>query len=53
MIPLREFEFHIPERILQRGIDYLEKGLVGHYVEIENEQYEFLVLGSEEYVVKL
>ncbi len=52
-IPLNEFEQHIDEAILKRGLSYFENGRVDEPDEISAGVYEFKVEGSEVYTVTL
>ena len=52
-IPLNEFEQHIDEVILQRGLTYFKKGQVDEPEEVTAGVYETTVRGTEDYVVKL
>lgn len=52
-IPLHEFEQHIGEAILGRGLSYFKKGHVHEPVEITPGVYEAIVSGSEDYTVQL
>jgi len=47
-IPLNEFEQHIDEHILQRGLSYFKGGAITYFSEISNGEYESTVSGSEE-----
>jgi len=51
-IHLDSFEEQIEEVILQRGLNYFEKGYVVDFQEISQNQYEALVEGSENYTVQ-
>jgi hypothetical protein len=53
IIPINEFEQIIDETILKRGFDYFNKGYVGELEEISNGEYETIVSGSDDYIVKL
>ncbi|MBW6482489.1 MAG: SWIM zinc finger family protein [Vicingaceae bacterium] len=52
-IPLNEFEQHIDETILKRGLAYFKSGAVTDVTEISNGEYEAVVSGTEEYTVQL
>ncbi|MCX6320559.1 MAG: SWIM zinc finger family protein [Bacteroidia bacterium] len=52
-IPLKEFEQHIDETILQRGYQYFKKGLVNEPEEIGHGEYEAIVEGTNQYTVQL
>ena len=52
-IPLDQFEQHIDEKILQRGLDYFQKGRVHDLEEVSPHNYEAVVEGSEDYFVEL
>jgi len=52
-IPLAEFEQHIDEIILQRGLQYYKKGLVNEFEEVAPGEYEAIVEGTEPYTVEL
>lgn len=52
-IPLNEFEQHIDEKILKRGLSYYKGGAISDFLEISNGEYEAIVSGTEEYIVKL
>jgi len=52
-IPLTEFELHIDETILNRGLQYYKKGLVNEPEEIAPGEYEAIVEGTEPYTVQL
>lgn len=52
-IPLNDFEEHIGETILSRGLSYFEKGRVNEPDEITQGVYETIVEGSENYTVRL
>lgn len=52
-IPIGEFEQHIDESILKRGLSYFEKGRVNEPVEIEQGVYQAIVEGTEDYTVRL
>jgi len=52
-IPLTEFELHIDETILNRGLQYYKKGLVNEPEEVAIGEYEAIVEGTEPYNVHL
>jgi uncharacterized Zn finger protein len=52
-IPLQEFELHIDETILQRGLTYFKKGRVNEPEEISSGHYEVIVQGTKNYMVRL
>ena len=52
-IPLKEFEQHIEETILQRGYQYFKKGLVNEPEEIGHGEYEAIVEGTNQYTVQV
>jgi hypothetical protein len=52
-IPLTEFEQHIDETILKRGLQYFKKDLVNEPEEIGTGEYEAIVEGTEPYTVQL
>ncbi len=52
-IPLNEFEQHIDENILKRGLQYFKKGKVTNVDELSGGEYEAEVEGSETYRVHL
>ncbi len=52
-IPLNQFEQYIDETIFKRGLSYFKNGLVHEPVEISPGEYEAIVEGSEDYLVKL
>lgn len=52
-IPLNQFEQHISEAILKRGLSYYENGYVVELEEITDGVYEAIVSGSEDYTVEL
>jgi hypothetical protein len=52
-IPLNEFEQHIDEDILKRGLQYFKKGYVSCVDELSVGEYEATVEGSETYTVRL
>lgn len=52
-IPLNEFEQHIDEDILKRGLQYFKKGYVTNVEELSGGEYEAEVEGSETYTVHL
>ncbi len=51
--PLNEFEQHIDEDILKRGLQYFKKGYVTNVDELSGGEYEATVEGSETYTVHL
>lgn len=51
--PLKEFEQHIDETILKRGLSYFRKGFVSPPEEISKNICQATVSGSEEYTVEL
>ncbi len=52
-IPLDQFEQHIDETILKRGLSYFKKGYVHDPEEISPGEYEAIVEGSNDYTVQL
>src|SRR5665647_1404034 len=52
-IPLTEFELHIDETILNRGLQYFKKGLVSEPEKVAPSEYEAIVEGTESYTVQL
>src|ERR1017187_3795957 len=52
-IPLKEFEQHIDETILKRGLTYFKNGNVLDVMEMGGGCYEAVVEGTEEYSVSL
>lgn len=52
-IPLDSFEQYIDEKILQRGLAYWKKGHVGPAELIEPGVWEYIVQGTEDYLVRL
>lgn len=52
-IPLNEFEQHIDEDILKRGLQYFKKGYVSSVDELSAGEYEATVEGSETYTVHM
>ncbi|TVZ26470.1 SWIM zinc finger protein [Gillisia sp. Hel_I_86] len=52
-IPLTEFEQLIDEKILKRGISYFKAGAITDFLEISAGEYEAVVSGTNEYIVKL
>jgi hypothetical protein len=52
-IPLSQFENHIDETILKRGLSYFKKGLVLELSNISTNEYEAIVRGTEDYTVRL
>jgi hypothetical protein len=52
-IPLNEFEQHIDEDILKRGLQYFKKGTVSRVDELSGGEYEATVEGSETYTVHM
>ncbi len=52
-IPLNEFEQHIDEDILKRGLQYFKKGYVTSVDEQSGGEYEAIVEGSDTYIVQL
>ena len=52
-IPLEEFEQHIDETILKRGLSYFRNGRVETPVEIRPGEYVAIVHGKEDYTVKI
>jgi hypothetical protein len=52
-IPLNEFEQHINETILARGLSYFKNGLVQAPVILNHGEYEFIVEGTENYTVQI
>ena len=51
-IPLHQFEQVIDEAILKRGLSYFRKGRVYEPEEISPDEFETIVEGSEDYVVR-
>lgn len=52
-IPLNEFEQHIDEVILKRGLRYFKNGNVRQVDELSAGEYEAIVDGSETYTVRM
>jgi uncharacterized Zn finger protein len=52
-IPLSHFEKYIDETILARGLAYFKKGYVISFEEISSGEFEAVVEGTEEYIVRL
>ncbi|MCX6156920.1 MAG: hypothetical protein NTY74_02960 [Ignavibacteriae bacterium] len=52
-IPLNGFEDYIGEIILERGLNYFQKGRVAEPIVIDKGKYEFDVRGSDDYLVRL
>lgn len=52
-IPFNEFEQHIDETILKRGLSYFKNGHVNEPEEISHGEYEAIVEGTEDYTVQL
>ena len=52
-IPLSEFEQHVDETILKRGLKYFKGGLVREPDELSSGEFEFIVRGTEEYTVRM
>jgi len=52
-IPINEFEQHVDEDILKRGLQYFKKGYVSQVEELSGGEYEAVVDGSETYIVNL
>lgn len=52
-IPLDQFELHINNNILKRGLSYYEDGCVNEVEEITEGVYEAIVSGSEDYTVEI
>ena len=52
-IPINEFEQHVEEDILKRGLQYFKKGYVSQVEELSGGEYEAVVEGSETYIVNL
>lgn len=52
-ITLNEFEDEIDDVILARGFFYYKKGHVTDFAEIALGEYEFIVLGTDQYLVKI
>jgi uncharacterized Zn finger protein len=52
-IPLNEFEIHVDEDILKRGLQYFKKGYVTAVDELSAGEYEATVEGSESYTVHM
>src|ERR1035437_7307077 len=52
-IPINEFEQHVNEVILKRGIQYFKNGNVGQVDELIGGEYEAEVNGSETYIVNV
>lgn len=53
IIPLNEFEQHIHENILKKGLAYYHKGAIRDFSEISFGEYEALVSGTEDYAVHI
>lgn len=51
--PLNHFEQYIDEAILKRGLSYFKKGHVISFDEITQGEYEAVVIGTDEYLVRL
>lgn len=52
-IPINEFELHVDEDILKRGLQYFKKGYVTSVDELSAGEYEATVEGSETYTVHM
>jgi len=52
-IPLNEFEQHIDETILKRGLAYFKGEAITDFSETATGEYEAIVSGSEEYTIQL
>ena len=52
-IPLNEFELHISETILYRGLTYYRNGFVVEPEELNPGEYEFTVRGRDDYTVNI
>ena len=52
-IPINEFEQHVDEEILKRGIQYFRNGNVSQVDKLSGGEYEAVVEGSETYTVNL
>ena len=50
-IPLKEFEMHISETILSRGLTYYRNGFVIEPEELNPGEYEFILRGRDDYTV--
>ena len=53
LIPLNEFEQHISEKILTRGLAYYQNGNVVDVQELSDNLFEASVKGSDNYVVQI
>jgi len=52
-IPIDQFEQYIDETILRRGLSYFKKGHVTSFDEITQGEFEAVVEGNEDYIVRL
>ncbi|QTD39036.1 hypothetical protein JL193_07245 [Polaribacter batillariae] len=52
-IPLNEFEQLINEKILHRGLSYFKSNAITDFSEISIGEYEAIVSGTDEYIVRL
>ena len=52
-IPINEFEQHVDEELLKRGIQYFKNGNVLQVDEVSGGEYEAEVEGSETYTVNV
>ncbi|MDR0829383.1 MAG: hypothetical protein LBN95_04625 [Prevotellaceae bacterium] len=52
-IPLNEFEQHIDETILKRGLSYFKKGQIGEIEEVGAGEYQAVVQGTDDYLVQM
>jgi len=52
-IPLDQFEQHISETILKRGLNYYKSGAIESVDEISTGEYFAIVSGSEDYEVEI
>lgn len=52
-LSINEFEPHVDKIILKRGLSYFKNGAILDFTEISYNEFEAIVLGSEEYVVQL
>ena len=50
---LQDFEEHIDNRILERGLDYYKDGCVAEITEIKKNEWSAVVKGTENYHVKV
>jgi len=52
-IPLNEFEIHVDEKILERGLSYFKSGAITFFEEISTGKYIATVSGTEKYTVQI